>query len=626
MGSLPEQLFEFGSFRLDPVRRVLWLNSEPLDLPPKAIETLVVLVQHHGQLVEKDELMKAVWPDSFVGDANIAVHISNLRKLFEERGNGERFIETVPRRGYRFVAPVVERGEACESPSSVAAVRPGVVASRAWLAWTGFISGALVIVAIIALVAIRHRPSRTVLPRQIHSVAVLPLRNLSGDPSQDYLADGLTEALITDLAQIRAMRVISRTSVMAYKNPQKKLPEIARELNVDGVVEGSVIRAGDRVQITAQLVDATTDTHLWAKTFEGTMRDLLGLQAQAAQTIAQAVRVTLTPDEKLRLAAVHLMNPEAHELYLQGRYLWNQRAPAAMLKSLVFYENATKIDPRAAEAYAAMASVYITQLGSDQLFSLRQLEAKARAAANKALSIDEALAEPHAALALVKAAEEYGWKGSDAEFQRAFELDPNYATAHHWYAFMLLARGRYLQAYEEVQKAMQLDPLNQAEIGALAAALFGLKKHDLAMARTRKFLELEPTSYFGHWALADLFAASKKYDDAIAAYQETLRITPHNPGIVARLGYVLAMAGRSREARQQLQEIELAPKSAYSSGGLRAFVHIGLGERNRAIELLQKDYEQRSIGALMLVFDFHFDLLRSDPRFEALVRKIGLDQ
>jgi TolB-like protein/DNA-binding winged helix-turn-helix (wHTH) protein/Tfp pilus assembly protein PilF len=625
MSLLQEQLYAFGPFQLDATKHVLWCDSERVDLAPKAIELLVVLVQQHGQLVEKRELMKAVWPDTFVEEANIAVHISTLRKLFEDRSNGERFIETVPRRGYRFVAPVLERVEANAAQSSAPAAPPTTAGSRLWLARTGLIAG-VAIVTTIAVLAIRGGGRTAAYPRQIHSVAVLPMQNLSGDPAQDYLADGLTEALITDLAQVRALRVISRTSVMTYKGTQKKLPQIARELNVDAVVEGSVMRVGDRVQVTAQLIDAPTDTHLWAKTFEGTVRDLLNLEAQAAQTIVQAVRVTLTPEEKVRLSTFHLVDPKAHEAYLQGRYLWNKRTLAAMLKSLELYQQATRIDSRSAEAYAAMASVYVTLLGSDQMFFPRDLEAKARAAAEKALSIDNTLAEPHAALAMVKAAADYDWKGSDTEFQRAFELDPNSASAHHWYGYMLIARGRNQEGFEEIRKAEQLDPLNQASVNAVGAGLVAVKKYDEAFSRIRKLLELEPNSYYGHWSLGDLSAATKKYDQAIAAYQETLRITPHNPGIVGRLGYVLAMVGRTDAARAQLRELEMAPASGYSSGGLRAFVYIGLGDRERTIEILQKDYEQRSIGVLLFRSDFHFDALRSDPRFEALIKKAGLDQ
>jgi TolB-like protein/DNA-binding winged helix-turn-helix (wHTH) protein/Flp pilus assembly protein TadD len=607
-------VYEFGSFQLDVGRRVLSTDSVPVDLAPKAIETLVVLVQHHGQLVEKQELMQAIWPDSFVEEANLAVYVSTLRKVFEERKTGERFIETVPRRGYRFVAPVQERAE------FPAAAPPTPRARSRSLRTVGLLAAsAFVIAAVIAGLEIRGRG-------QIHSIAVLPLQNLSGDPAQEYLADGLTEALIADLAQIRALQVISRTSVMTYKRSPKKLPEIARELNVDAVVEGSVLRAGNRLQVTAQLIAAATDTHLWAKTFEGSMSDLLNLETQAAETIVQAVRVTLTPAERMHLATVHLVDPEAHEAYLQGRYLWNKRTPEAMLDSLALYEKAARIDSRSAVAYAATASAYYTLWATDQSFYPRELLAKAKAAAGKALAIDEGLAEPHAALAGVKAAESYDWPGADAEFKRAFELDRNNASAHQWYGYMLSWRGRFQEGLEETQRAAKLDPLSQSSFNAVTGSLVAMRRFDEALARTRKLLQLEPASYYGRWAMGDVSAATGKYVEAIAAYREGLRITPHSAGMIGRLGYALALAGRADDARAQLQELEATAKSGYASTTLRAFVYIGLGDREHAIALVQRAYEDRSIGALMLRTDFHFDPLRSDPRFQALLQRTGMDR
>lgn len=267
-------------------------------------------------------------------------------------------------------------------------------------------------------------------PRRIRSVAVLPFQNLSRDSSQEYLADGITETLITDLAQVRALRVISRTSSSSYKGTTKKLPEIARELDVDAVVEGSVIRVGDRVRVSAQLIEASSDTHLWAHSYDGRLRDLLDLQSRVAQAIVQQVGVKLTSREQERIRTVRLVDPQAYEAYLLGRYHWNKRTPAAISKSLELFERATRIDQNAAEAYAAAACAYVTLLPGDN-FPPREIEAKGRAAAEKAISLDDALAEPHAALGVIKAAAEYDWTGSEAEFQNAFDRDPNNATAHH---------------------------------------------------------------------------------------------------------------------------------------------------------------------------------------------------
>jgi TolB-like protein/Flp pilus assembly protein TadD len=456
----------------------------------------------------------------------------------------------------------------------------------------------------------------------IHSVAVLPFQNLSGDPSQDYLADGITEDLVTDLAQIHALRVISRTSAWSYKGTTKKLSEIARELNVDAIVEGSVERSGDRVRITAQLISAPSDTHLWAQAYDGSMRDLLDLQSRVARTIVQQVGVNLTAQENLRIRTVHLINPEAHEAYLLGRYYWNQRTPAAITKSLDLFDKATRVDPNSAEAYAAMASAYVALLASDN-FPPRQLEAKVRTAAEKAISLDDSLAEPHAALGLVKAAEEYDWAGCDKEFQKAFERDPNYAPAHHWYGYMLMYRGRAAEAYEELQKALRLDPVNPVIMVALDGPLQHMGRDREALQQVLKQLEIDPHFYYALWGMGDLYTKMGKYDDAISAYRQALRITPGNPAVIARLCYALAKEGHRSEALQLLRKLEQSRKGAYVSGGLESWAYTGLGDKPRALQALEKAYRDRSIAALMLREHF-YDSLRSEPRFEAIAKATGL--
>jgi TolB-like protein/DNA-binding winged helix-turn-helix (wHTH) protein/Tfp pilus assembly protein PilF len=625
----PEKVvYEFGPFHFDSAQHLLFQDDRVIQLPPKAAETLGVLLTNHGQLVEKEELMKAVWPDTFVEEANLTVHISALRKLFQDEAHPSGYIETVPRRGYRFVAPVVERpvtngaapqGSGLAAPPEITVPRPRAF----WVRW--FIAGSCA-VALVATGFVVKGKGRLLgsAPRRIHSVAVLPLQNLSGDPSQEYLADGLTEALVTDLAQVRSLRVISRTSVMTYKGTKKKLPEIARELNVDAVVEGSVIRSGDHVQVTAQLIEAPTDTHLWAETYEGSQRDLLALQNRMAQAIVQQVRVKLTPDEKLRLAKIHLVSPESHEAYLQGRYFWNRRTPAALLASLELYEKATKIDPNSAEAYAAMATVYATMVATDQ-FPPQEMEGKAKAAALKALALDETLAEPHAALGYMKAVGDYDWNGSFAELERAIELDPSYALAHHWYGYMLECRGRFDDALREVHKAQELDPLNLAEQESPAQVLYWSRKYDECVAQSRKTLELDPNFFYAHMFMADCLAQLKKHDEAISELRQTLRISPHNTAVMARLGYVLGLVGRKREALDLLKQMEQERQSEYSSAGLQAWIYAGIGDREHSLESLEKDENQRGTTTLFLKNDAKLDFVRSDSRFIALLKKTHLD-
>jgi TolB-like protein/DNA-binding winged helix-turn-helix (wHTH) protein/tetratricopeptide (TPR) repeat protein len=628
MQSREKVVYEFGPFHFDSAQHLLFQNDQVIQLAPKAAETLAVLVENHGQLVEKDELMKAVWPDTFVEEANLTVHISALRRLFQDHADATGstgYIETVPRRGYRFVAPVLERLPATDGARQIPSAGQVVPESRSrsyWLRWA--IAGFCAIALLTAGIALQRRGHLFgFAARTIHSVAVLPLQNLSGDPSQEYLADGLTEALVTDLAQIHSLRVISRTSIMTYKGTKKKLPEIARELSVDAVVEGSVTRSGDHVQVTAQLIEAPTDTHLWAETYEGTQRDLLVLQNRMAQAIVQQVRVTLTPEEKLRLTKIHLVSPESHEAYLQGRSFWNRRTPPALLASMELYEKAAHLDPNSAEAYSAMAIAYVTMVATDQ-FPPQEMEGKAKAAAEKARSLDETLAEPHVALGMAKVMSAYDWTGADAEFQRAIEIDPSYAVAHHWYGFTLAHRGRFVEALREVHKAQEFDPLNLAVQESPAQIFYWARRYDECVAQSRKTLELDPNFFYAHMFMGDCLEQLNRYDEAISELRETLRITPHNTAVMARLGHVLGTVGRKREAMDLLKQMEKERQSEYTSSGLQAWIYAGIGDRGHTLDLLEKDENQRGTTTLFLKVDAKLDLVRSDPRFIVLLKKTHL--
>ena len=547
---------------------------------------------------------------------------SKLGEYYENEGRGNALRIDVPKGGYAasFRATAPPEPQATRSPVPLALPRR---VTRSRIVGLAMLALAVCVVALfIGRGLSRGRISLT--PSvQIHSVAVLPFQNLSGDSSQDYLADGLTEALVTDLAQIHALRVISRTSIWSYKGTTKKLPEIARELNVEAVVEGSVVRSGERVRVTAQLVAAPSDTHLWAQTYDGSMRDLLDLQSRVAQAIVEHVGVNLTSQEQLRIRTVHLINPEAHEAYLLGRYYWNRRTPDAIVKSLELFDRATRIDPNSAGAYAAKASAYVTLLASEN-FPPREMEAKARAAAEQAVYVDDGLAEPHAALGIVKAVEEYDWPGSAAEFQKAFDRDPNYATAHHWYGYTLMWRGRAAEAYEELLKASRLDPLNPAIMVAVNGPLSQLGRYEEAFQQVRKQLEMDPHSYYALWGMADLYAFTGQYDKAVSAYRETLAITPGNPYIVARLCYALGMDGRRSEALKLLREMQQNHKGKYLSAGLESLAYIGLGDKPRALEAVEKAYQDRSLQVMALQEPF-YDSLRSEPRFQAIAKAAGLN-
>lgn len=627
--SRPEKVvYEFGPFQLDSAQHLLFRDGEVIFLAPKAVETLVVLVQKHGQLVEREDLMKAVWPDTFVEESNLTVHVSALRRAFQDGANGSSYIETVPRRGYRFVAPVVERPY--RDRATTIADLPETAPSHArlylspfWLILVGVFAVLLLSVGFLFSSKWAHFLGAG--PHPIHSVAVLPLQNLSGDPGQDYLADGLTEALVTDLAQIHSLRVISRTSIMAYKGTKKKLPEIAQELNVDAVVEGSLTRSGDQLQVYAQLIEAPEDAHLWAQTYQGNVRDILTLQNRIAQAVVKGVGAVLTPDEKLRLTTVRLVSADSHDAYMQGRFYWNKRTPDNLLKALDLFDSATRLDPNSAEAYAALGTAYMSMLGSDQ-FPPREMEAKSRSAAEKALSLDDSMAEPHAVFAMLKAVQDYDWKTSDAEFQRAEELDPSYVVAHHWHAFMLASRGRNEEAYAEIQKARELDPRNPGEATAVAFVLYWARRYDDCIAAANRALQLAPDYFFALNARGECYEQLKRYDEALADYEHGLRVSPHNNGAVDRLGHLYGVLGRESDAQAELADIVArTAKSSYVPVWQEALIWIGLGDRQRALDLLERDQELRTTGSLMLKDDAVFDSLRSEPHFIALVKRAHLD-
>ena len=431
-----EHFYEFGPFRLDPLKRRLMRDGEVVRLTPKAFDLLLVLVEARGRTVEKDELFKKVWPDTVVEENNLNQNITALRKSLGDSRQESQYIATIPGMGYRFVAEVRKvdftqrREDAKEEPAIVA--RPAVRPARAFR-YLLLILVPLVVAALVYAFYKREKPRSVA----ISSIMVLPLENLSGDPAEEYFADGMTDALIGDLARIGGLHVISRTSSMHYKGTKKSLPEIAREINVDAVVEGTVQRSGDRVLIRAQLIHAATDRHLWVGDYNRGMRDVLDLQSEIAQAIARQVQIQMTPAEP------HPVRPKAFDDYLQGRYLyWNKRTEENLNKAIDLFQSAIKEDPNYAAAYVGLADCY-NALSVVQIGALPPAEGRRRAeeAATKALALDGARAEAHTALGYVKHYN-WDWPAAEQDFKRAIELNPNYANAHNFYASYLMSRGR----------------------------------------------------------------------------------------------------------------------------------------------------------------------------------------
>jgi TolB-like protein/Flp pilus assembly protein TadD len=458
--------------------------------------------------------------------------------------------------------------------------------------------------------------------------AVLPFENLSGDSEQEYFSDGLTEEMISRLGQMEPQRlgVIARTSAIQYKGTKKRIDQIGKELGVDYVLEGTVRHAGDRVRVSAQLIQVKDQTHLWAKNYERNLRDILSLQDEVAQAIANEVMIKLTPQEQARLTSARPLNPEAHELYLKGRYYWNKRTAEALTKSFEYFQRTIEKDPSYGLAYAGLADAYL-MLGAGEYAVLRPKEAfpKAEAAARRALELDSTLAEPHATLAYAKDVFHWDGQGAEREYKQAIELNPSYAEGHHWYCSYLAATGRYTEAIAEARKAESLDPLSlviSADVGMEALAPAG--RYDEAMQQCRKTLELDPRFAIAHACLARAYEYKTMYKEAIAEIQEAINLSGGSVIWEATLGHLYARAGRRDDAIKILNELKSRSKREFVPSQAFIWIYAALGDKDQAFAWLEKAYEERSDVMTVLEEERAFDPLRSDPRFQDLLRRIGL--
>jgi TolB-like protein/DNA-binding winged helix-turn-helix (wHTH) protein/Tfp pilus assembly protein PilF len=642
------QIYEFGPYRLDAAERLLMRDGEAVPLQPKVFDLLLALVERHGHLLEKDELMKLVWPDVVVEEANLSTNISILRRTLGEDGNGRRFIETVPRRGYRFVAPVrngqkmtVEPGIAeiaqapnaqQETPVSAATEEAPARGAGRWAPGRPRLAvslAVLLLLGVIGAVIFWSQKRRSDAPTdQIRSLAVIPFDNFSGDPAQEYLADGMTEALITELSKIGSLRVTSRTSVMQYKAARKPLPEIAGELSVDVIVAGSVQRSGDKIGITAQLIRATTDQHLWANQYERDLRDILSLQREVARAIAGEINVKLTPKEQGLLANARPVNPEALDAYLKGRDYFNrginflgpQRGMDSLKTSVSYFEQAVRIDPSFALGYAGLAGAcqWLANTGG-----LPEFAPRAKEAAKRAVDIDETLAQAHSVLASNLFRFDWDLAGAEREYKRAIELDPN-SDAHHWYATYLMYLGRFDQAIQEMNLSLELDPLTIPKRYNAALLYYWARQYDRAIEQYRRLVDTQPNNPQMHVGLGQAYMLKGMYEEGIAELRKASDLTGGDWSIYLAWGY--AVSGNRSEAIKILDENlkRISSGSPHSKVNI-AYVYIALGDRNQSFEWLEKAYQERSHRILVLKSEPRFDSLRSDLRYQDLLRRIGLD-
>ncbi|HYL13971.1 MAG TPA: tetratricopeptide repeat protein [Terriglobales bacterium] len=624
--------YAFGPFRLDVKDLVLKRDGAEVPLTRKAVETLLVLVENAGHVMGKEALLERVWPGTFVNESTLSQNILTLRKALGKQASGEDFIGTVPKRGYRFEAPVTADGpvDAAARPSTLAPEPSDAARFASISRHTVLYSSVAVVVAIAIsaayLVRARRVPAAAnVAPTKIQSIAVLSLTNLSGDPSQDYLADGITEAITTDLAKFHSLRVVSRTSAMQYNDRKKPLPEIARELHVDAIVEGGMMRSGAHVRVTAQLTRAANDEQIWAESYEREVRDLLALQNDVARDIAEHVQAQITAQDRQRLSTARPLDPRAHEEYLKGRFFWNKRTENGYLDAIDHFLRAIQIDPQYPEPYAGLADAYAL-LGSLGGASIPRRDAmnNARSIAHKALELDPTLAEAHTSLAFVLMHYEWDFAAAEKEYLRAIDLNPNYATAHQWYAVNLAATDRMDAALAELRHAQELDPLSLiigADIGEL---LGGARRYGEAAAQFQSTLKMDPNFLLAHIGLATISTYQQKYAEAADHARKALELAPGSMWAECVLGSAYALSGQRGNAQKVMENIQRSSHNKEVALHL-AIIATGLGDKDEAFRWLQVARDQRSGSLILLKITPYWDPLRSDPRFATLLHDVGLD-
>ena len=644
---------KFGDFELDAAGYELRSSDRAVKLERIPMELLLLLVDRRGQLVTRDEIFEKLWgKDTFLdADNSINTAISKIRVVLKDDPENPVFIKTVSGKGYRFIASIrslPDGKEALGSPlDGVSGASGSTVAEESALAfaskapsrsrrlWLASATASLVLAAALAAWSWRDSLKRIVSPRPspvIRSLAVLPLENLTGDASQEYFADSMTDALITDLAQIGALRVISRTSIMRYKGMRKPLPEIARELGVDGIVEGTVVRSASRIRITSQLIYAPSDQHLWARSYESDLSDIVTLQGEVAQAIAGQVRAALTPEERSHLAKRPTDSPEAYQLYLRGRYSWNQRTPRGVKKSIDFFQQAVEKDPNFALAYAGLADAYNFSniLG---VLAPKESSPRAEAAAVKALALNPQLGEAHTALGLVRSHFYFDFLGAQREFLKALGLNPNYANAHLFYAGAYLTpMGRHEEAIAEMRKALEVDPLSLPLNNMMGETYLWSGDYQKALQQFQHTIDLEPTFPLAHFFYAGLLTEMGRYEEAIKENQTGELLSGASPeeagALAAEFQKALQVGGPKRYWQKNLG-ITL---KEYTRAGIQYFPAIGVasayarvGDKENAFQWLDKSFQDREGQDITLVRWLpDFKSLHTDPRFADLLRRMGL--
>jgi DNA-binding winged helix-turn-helix (wHTH) protein/tetratricopeptide (TPR) repeat protein len=574
-------LYEFGPFRLDPSERTLRRGGEAVALTPKVFDILLMLVRSGGRALEKEDFMREIWPDSFVEEGNLNRNISTLRRALGDGLGGQRFIETIPKRGYRFVAEVRESGPA----------------------------------------------------EKTRAVAVLPFKTL-GEGDEQLYGLGMADALITKLGNLGGLRVRPTSAILKYTAPDEDVLGVGRELRVDAVLDGRVQMAGERARVTVQFVDVRDGATLWAGKFDERCTDIFAMQDSISEQVARALTLRLSGDERKSLTKHYTESGEAYQSYLRGRYHWNQMTAEGLARSLECFADAVARDPGYALAYAGMAASYVHM----EIYGFappREAMPKAVEAATKAIGLDEEVAEAHASLALARMFYERDWAGAERGFRRALELNPSYAAAHDWYAIYLMTKGRVEEALASIRKAQGLDPLSLIVNTDVGCALYFARRFEESIEQCRWVLETEPNFVQAYYRIGLAFEQLGRYDEAVNAFQTAIALSDKKidglstaqfkGGSDARasVAHTYALMGRHAEARGVLEELLARSRHGLVPPQDLSIIYSGLGEREEALRWLEKAYEERYSLLVFLELDPRFDSLRSDPRFARILRRLG---
>jgi DNA-binding winged helix-turn-helix (wHTH) protein/Tfp pilus assembly protein PilF len=609
--------YEFGPFRLNPAERLLQCGSEPIHVTSKAFDVLLLLVQNRGHLVEKGEILRRVWPDTFIEERTIAQNVFMLRKALGESPKDHQYIETVPKRGYRFIATVHE-----------------VWSENAEMEMEKY-TGARTIPEVKKTDARQDKP--------IDSLAILPMINVNTDSNVEYLIDGITESIINNLSQLSKLRIIARNTAFRYKRREISYQEIKHRMDVEAVIKGSVTYNGDSLSIHTELVDVTNESQIWSQQYTQKLSDILTTLEDISREISEKLRINLADEEKMRLTKRCTNNAEAYQLYLKGRYFQNKMTEEGLKKSLDFYRQAITKDPDFALAYSGLADSYsLSGLPLDPDFTLAYAElidgepsgalfsplgeamSKAKAAALKALKIDDTLAEAHASLGFIKYQFDWDWVAAEKSYKRAIELNQNYARAHHWYGMCLRAMGRLEEAEAEAKRAQKLDPLFFIVNVELGRIYYSARQYDRAIKQYLDTLGMDDTFLPAHFRLGQAYVQKGMYEEAIEEFRKAAPLFGNDSEAVAALGFVYAVMGRNGEAHKVLDKLMRRSKQYYVSPYDIAIIYTGLGERKQAFEWLNKAYECRSVLLTGLKVEPMLDSLRSDLRYENLLRRVEL--